>query len=126
MTSRIFCRLALSTAALVLAAGLAAPVVLHAQSNDGLQECIDDCIDTYEDDMVVCQDDLLACLAVVTQEIEDCQDQAGGDPIQDALCVRSGRIKRANCEKQFRRCENFAQTYLYNCYRACVNSPSSP
>lgn len=126
MTTRFFCRLALTCAALFLAAGLAAPVVLQAQSNDGLQECIDDCIDTYEDDMTVCQDDLVVCLDAVAQQIQDCQDQAGGDPIQEALCVRSGRIQRANCERDFRRCENFAVTYLYNCYRDCVNSPSAP
>lgn len=99
--------------------------VATAQS-DPFEECVQDCIDTYEVEITDCSDELQLCLSNVAQQVDECIDQAAGDPIQEVLCVRQGRLQREVCDRDFRKCENFAVTNLYNCYRDCVSSPVAP
>lgn len=125
MNTRGLVRRGLLTALVATMALGFAGEALRAQSNDGVEDCIDDCIETYEDDMLVCQDSLVTCINQVALETQQCQDQAQNQ-LEEILCIRAGRIKRANCDRQYRNCENLATTVLYNCYRACVSSPSAP
>jgi len=110
-------------AALVLVAAAAISVpVAHAD----FAECVQACIDQFDQDKAECDAQLDASLAQLDQEADDCLTNNPTDPIAAGLCVREVNIKRYRAQADHKRCISTANTVAYNCYRNCQNSPSAP
>ncbi len=110
----------LFAALVAVCALLAAP----AAQADGFSDCVQACIDQFDEDKQECDVQLAEELAALDQQALDCYGL--GDPISVQLCLRDINIKRYQAQSSHRRCISFANTAAYNCYRECQQSAAQP
>lgn len=116
---------ALKLMGVALAAALALVVSPIAVAGP-FEDCVQECVDQWEADKAECEAQLAQRLAELDVEEQNCIIDNGGDLLATGLCIRDVNIRRANAQRDYRRCISFANTAAYNCYRGCQVSPGQP
>jgi hypothetical protein len=116
----------------LMAVGLAAALVVSVGTPvaraDANSDCVEQCIDQWEQDKLACEEQLAQTLADLDQQAAECVEQYP-DPdqlIQLGQCLQTVNILRAQAARDYRECISLANTVAYNCYRDCQQSPSAP
>lgn len=102
-----------------------AVLALTASAPADFDDCVQQCIDDFEQARQDCLAGFQQCLADVAVEFNDCMDNAQ-DIEDEYACFQTSNIQQENCEREADRCQAFANTAGYDCYRTCQQSWLNP
>ncbi len=86
--------------------------------------CVNVCMDEFDVDVQVCDDQLDAGLAAAAAEKAECLEEANGDPPGIQGCLNAAAQKQKNAIKRHQQCLKRANMQFDQCSQKCEASPS--